>query len=85
MTLSLKKFKALALDYESSTMDAPIISAVGNNELARAMYRQAKRSGVPIVISDEIVKAMVDCEVNHEVPQDTYTQIAQIFNKYSIE
>lgn len=77
----IKKFKALALDYKAETMNAPQISAIGSNELAQAMYRQARRYSVPIVISDKIVKAMSLCHIDQEVPEETYPQIALIFNK----
>lgn len=81
----MKQFKAFALDYQADKMNAPIISALGVNELAKAMYRQAKRTGIPVVFSDEIILAIKHCEINQEVPADAYQQIAEIFNKYSIE
>lgn len=84
MSFFLGKVKALALAYDSEQMDAPIVSAIGSDELAKEMLKQAKRSGVPIVRSDKMVKSMRDCEVCQTVPEVTYPDLAKIFSKYSI-
>lgn len=74
-----KGLRAFALSYESESMDAPVVSAIGSNELAKAMYREAKRAGVPIFVSNKIIKSMRDCSVNEQIPEESYPDLAKIF------
>ena len=77
--------KALALDYQSRLMNAPTVSAIGSDIVAKAMVKQAKRYGIPVVISDRIVNSINQCEIDMEVPEEMYLDIANIFAKYQID
>jgi len=79
------KIRAIALEYNAEEMDAPIVSALGANELASLIVKQAYKCSVPVVTSDQIIKKFNQIEINETIPEDLYTEVANIFVKYSIK
>ena len=79
------KIRAVALEYDAEQMDAPIVAALGANEGASLIIKQAYKSSVPVVKSDKVVKKLNQIEMNQSIPEELYTEIANIFVKYSIK
>ena len=79
------KIRAIALEYDSEEMDAPIVSALGANELASLIVKQAHKYSVPVVKSEKVIKKFNQIEVNQSLPEDLYAEVAKIFVKYSIK
>lgn len=83
--MTTQRIKALALDYQADSMQAPKVSAIGSDKVATAMLKQARRCGIPVVVSDRIIKSIDTCELDQEVPQEMYLDLANFFAKYQIE
>ena len=79
------KIRAIALEYDSEEMDAPLVAALGANELASLIVKQAYKSSVPVVKSDKIIKKFNQIEMNQSIPEELYAEVANIFVKYSIK
>ncbi len=79
------KIRAVALEYNAEEMDAPIVAALGANELASLIIKQAYKCSVPVVTSDEFIKKFNQIEVNEGIPEELYNEVANIFIKYNIQ
>jgi flagellar biosynthetic protein FlhB len=70
---------AVALKYVPGTSPAPQVLAKGAGGLARKMREAAARSGVPIVHSPELARALFkEVGSDHYIPERWYPQVARI-------
>ncbi|MFK7818288.1 MAG: flagellar biosynthesis protein FlhB [Planctomycetaceae bacterium] len=70
---------SVALKYERSTMAAPIIVAMGADEIALRIRTVAKEHGIPIVEEKPLARALfASAEVGDEIPVQLYQAVASI-------
>lgn len=68
--------KAVALNYEGS--GAPKVIARGTGELAKKIIKVAQAEGIPIQKNEALVEALVQIDLNREIPPQLYVAVAEI-------
>ncbi|MEA4902775.1 EscU/YscU/HrcU family type III secretion system export apparatus switch protein [Desulfitobacterium sp.] len=68
--------KAVALSYKGS--GAPKVIARGTGELAKKIIEVARNEGIPIQKNETLVEALVQIDLNHEIPPQLYAAVAEI-------
>ncbi len=71
---------AVALRYRPKTMLAPIVLAKGSDRVAARMRMLARRSGVPMLRSPELARALFrECGIDQPVPVHLFESLAPIY------
>ncbi len=78
MDSTCKEKVAVALKYDPSQRDAPFVVAKGKCWLAEIIIDEAKKAGVPVIRSPELVHDLYELEILQEIPSDLYFALAQI-------
>lgn len=68
--------KAVVLSYEGS--GAPKVIARGTGELAKKIIKVAQAEGIPIQKNEALVEALVQIDLNREIPPQLYVAVAEI-------
>jgi flagellar biosynthesis protein FlhB len=71
---------AIAIRYDETTMQAPRITAKGQDSLALKIIEIAKEHKVPVIRNIGLAHALIDLEVGHEIPEDLYEAVAEVLN-----
>jgi flagellar biosynthetic protein FlhB len=70
---------AVALRYDSKTMDAPVMVAKGADHLAEKIREIARAYGVPIIRKPELARTIYSTvEPGNPIPENLYTAVAQV-------
>ncbi len=71
---------AVALRYRPKTMLAPIVLAKGSDRVAARMRMLAHRSGVPMLRSPELARALFrECGIDQPVPVHLFESLAPVY------
>ncbi|MBA1200874.1 flagellar biosynthesis protein FlhB [Pseudomonas capeferrum] len=68
--------QAIALSYDG--LDAPTVSAKGEDTLAEAILALAREHEVPIYENAELVRLLARLELGEQIPEALYLTIAEI-------
>jgi flagellar biosynthesis protein len=68
--------QAVALEYGRNK--APVVTAKGDDELARRIVAEAKRQGVYVAEDPRLLAMLSRLDVGQEIPQDMFTAVAVI-------
>ncbi|WP_434512340.1 EscU/YscU/HrcU family type III secretion system export apparatus switch protein [Desulfitobacterium sp. AusDCA] len=68
--------KAVALSYDGT--GAPKVTARGTGELAKKIIEIAQAEGIPIQKNETLVDALVQIDLNREIPPQLYVAVAEI-------
>lgn len=71
---------AIAIRYDEASMQAPKITAKGQDSMALKIIEIAKEYKVPVVRNIGLAHALIDLEVGHEIPEDLYEAVAEVLN-----
>lgn len=71
---------AIALRYEEKNMQAPHITAKGQDSMALRIIDIAKQHSVPVVRNIGLAHSLYDLEIGHEIPEDLYEAVAEVLN-----
>ena len=71
---------AVAIRYREHEMDAPTIIAQGRGELAQQIKQIARQHHIPIVRHVPLARALIELEVEDQIPSDFYDAVAEILN-----
>ena len=71
---------AVAIRYDEANMQAPKITAKGQDSMALKIIEIAKENKVPVVRNIGLAHALIDLEVGHEIPEDLYEAVAEVLN-----
>lgn len=71
---------AIALRYEESTMNAPSVTAKGQNNMAEKIMEIAKEHRVPIVRNAALAQDLYELDLESEVPERLYEAVAEVLN-----
>jgi type III secretion protein U len=69
---------AVALRYEPSECEAPYIVALGREQDAFAIRREAKRLGIPVVKDIPLARTLIHYELGEEIPEELYRAAAAV-------
>lgn len=69
---------AVALRYREGEMHAPKIVAAGRGDIAREIKRLARRYDIPIVHNVALARALVELDLEREIPEEFYDAVAEI-------
>ncbi len=70
---------AVALRYESKTMDAPVMVAKGADHMAEKIREIARAYGVPVISKPELARAIYSTvQPGNPIPEHLYTAVAQV-------
>lgn len=70
---------AIAIKYDSTGMNAPVVLAKGKRLIAERIKEIARANGVPIVENKPLARAMYDAvEIGMQIPIEFYKAVAQI-------
>jgi flagellar biosynthesis protein FlhB len=71
---------AIALQYNEKTMQAPQVTAKGQDSMALRIIDIAKKSQVPVVRNIGLAHSLFDLEIGHDIPEDLYEAVAEVLN-----
>ena len=71
---------AVALRYDEAAMQAPTVTAKGQDSMALRIIEIAKEHKVPVVRNIGLAHTLFDLEIGHEIPEDMYEAVAEILN-----
>ena len=70
---------AVALRYDTLTMQAPIVVAKGERLVAQRIKAVARKAGVPVLEEPALARALnAAVEIGHPVPANLYTAVAEV-------
>lgn len=69
---------AVALRYDKKTMEAPEVTAKGQEQLAEKMIKLAKEHGVPVVRNVPLAHSLFRLDVDTQIPEELYDAVAEI-------
>lgn len=70
---------AVALRYETKTMEAPVMVAKGADHLAEKIREVARAYGVPIIRKPELARTIYSTvEIGEPIPEDLYIAVAEV-------
>ncbi len=76
MTAGKHYTQAVALEYGRNK--APVVTAKGDQALARRIVQEAKRQGVYVAEDPRLLAMLSRLDVGQEIPEDMYTAVAVI-------
>lgn len=71
---------AIALRYDEATMQAPRVTAKGQDSMALRILDIAGQHKVPVVRNIGLAHALYDLEIGHDIPEDLYEAVAEVLN-----
>ncbi len=72
------KKKAVALRYNPSQDEAPVLVAKGKEDIAHEIIRLAKENNIPIVENEPLVNALIKLDLYEQIPPHLYEAVAEI-------
>ena len=70
---------AVALKYDGETMEAPVLTAKGADEIALRMREVAKKHDVPVMENPPLARALYGgVELDQQIPPQHYTAVAEV-------
>jgi len=75
---NLKNKKAVALKYDSNKDVAPKVVASGKGLLAEKIMEIACQENIPIYKDPKLVEALLQIDINVEIPPELYKAVAEI-------
>ncbi len=75
-----KREQAVALRYEPSEHEAPVLVAKGKGLVARNIIDKAKEHGIPIQEDASLVEVLSKLELNQQIPPELYQLVAEVLS-----
>lgn len=72
--------KAVALKYEPSKSEAPVIAAKGRGHMADQILEKAKEHGIPVQEDAALVEVLSKLDLDQQIPSELYTLVAEILS-----
>ncbi len=70
---------AVALEYRRSSMDAPTVTAKGQDHVAQRIKAIAAEHEVPVMENKPLARALyADCEIGDQIPVEHYQAVAEL-------
>jgi flagellar biosynthesis protein len=75
-----KRDMAVAVSYDRTHDDAPVVVAKGEGFVARRIVEVAQAADVPVVEDAALVSALLSLELGQEIPIELYEAVARILS-----
>lgn len=72
--------KAVALKYDPSVNEAPVIAAKGRGHLAQQILEKAKEHGIPVQEDVALVEVLSKLDLDQQIPAELYALVAEILS-----
>lgn len=72
--------RAVALKYEPSENEAPVIAAKGTGHLAEKILEKAKEHGIPVQEDAALVEVLSKLDLDQQIPSELYALVAEILS-----
>lgn len=70
--------RAVALEY--GTRETPVVSAIGNGEVAERIIEEARKRGVYITSDPQLVSLLSQLQLEEEIPEELYAAVAAVLS-----
>ncbi len=77
---SLVGKRAVALKYDPSRSEAPIVVAKGRGRIAETILEKAHEAGVPIQEDAALVEVLSKLDLDQQIPGELYNLVAEILS-----
>lgn len=74
----LRRKSAVALRYNTAKDRAPRVTAKGQGEVAERIMALAKEHGIPMREDPDLIQALSQLDLQHEIPPSLYNVVAEI-------
>ncbi len=71
--------KAVALQYQKNSNQAPKVVAKGKGEVADKILQKAKEFEVPIFYNEALANSLLSLDVDEQIPPNLYQAVAEVF------
>jgi type III secretion YscU/HrpY family protein len=71
---------AVAIRYEEATMQAPQVTAKGQDAMAQTIIAIARQNQIPVVRNVSLARGLYAVEVDAEIPEQLYEAVAEVLN-----
>ncbi len=71
---------AVAIRYDEASMQAPRVTAKGQDSMALKIIEIAREHKVPVIRNIGLAHSLIDLEVGHDIPEDLYEAVAEVLN-----
>jgi flagellar biosynthesis protein len=75
---NVKRKQAVALRYQSKTMEAPVVVAKGKGYVAENILKTAKENGIPVQEDPSLVEVLGKLDLNQQIPPELYQVVAEV-------
>lgn len=72
---------AAVLEYDSASMEAPLLSSKGEGDLADYIVQIARRYNIPVVERPEITRTLLLAEEGTPIPEKLFRAVALVLNE----
>ena len=69
---------AVAIRYDQREMEAPRVLARGHRLMAEKIKQIARQQGIPIIRNVPLARALVELELDEEIPGELYEAVAEV-------
>ena len=70
--------RAVALRYDQSKHEAPVMLAKGSGVVAEKIIALAKEHDIPLQSDPELMQILMKLEINQEIPENVFHAVAEI-------
>lgn len=71
---------AIAIQYDEQSMNAPQVTAKGQETMAKRIRELAEQSGVPVTRNVLLARNLIQVELGSEIPEELYEAVAEVLN-----
>ncbi|MBN2706082.1 MAG: EscU/YscU/HrcU family type III secretion system export apparatus switch protein [Deltaproteobacteria bacterium] len=72
------RLQAAALRYDQEKHEAPVLAAKGSGAVAEKIIELAVRHGIPLKKDPELLRILMQLELNQEIPENVFQAVAEI-------
>lgn len=76
---SIKRQSAVALKYNQTTDEAPIVVAKGQGLIAEQIIERATENNIPIQEDPTLISLLGQLDINETIPDELYQAVAEVF------
>ena len=71
---------AIAIQYDELSMNAPQVTAKGQETMAKKIRDLAEKSGVPVTRNVPLAHSLFQVDLGSEIPEELYEAVAEVLN-----
>lgn len=71
---------AIAIQYDEQSMNAPQVTAKGQETMAKRIRELAEKSGVPVTRNVPLAHSLIQVDLGSEIPEELFEAVAEVLN-----